>query len=101
MLSSDGRVAQQGSYAELSQDPDGAFTRLMEWQMSGGETKGEPEVKNDVEPEAKETLSGYEDVVEGLSEESEVEEDAAALKPKRGDEAGPETVLEKSQKGDR
>lgn len=66
--------------------------------MSGGETKGEPEVKNDMEPEARKTLSDYEDVVEGLSEESEVEEDETALKVRRSDEAGPETVLEKSQK---
>ena len=63
--------------------------------MSGGETKGEPEVKNDGEPEERKTLSGYEDLVEGLSEESEVEEDETAL---RSDEAGPETGLEKSQK---
>lgn len=68
--------------------------------MSGGETKGEPEVENDVEPEVKETLNGYEDVVEGLSEESEVDDvGEEALKEKKGDEAGPETVLEKSQKG--
>ena len=100
MLSSDGKVAQQGSYAELSQDRDGAFTKLMEWQMSGGETKGEPEVTKDVEPEAKETMGEYDDVVEGLSEESEVEEDEAALKSKRGDEAGPESVLDKSRKGE-
>lgn len=99
MLSSEGKVAQQGSYTELSQDPDGAFTKLMEWQMSGGETQGEPQVKNDVESKAGETLSGYEDVVEGLSEESEAEEDEAALKSKTSDEAGPETVLDKSQKG--
>ena len=99
MLSSEGKVAQQGSYAELSQDPNGAFTKLMEWQMSGGETQGEPQVKNDAEPETEETLNGYEDVVEGLLEENEVDEDEAALKSKRSDEAGPETVLEKSQKG--
>lgn len=99
MLSSEGKVAQQGSYAELSQDPDGAFTKLMEWQMSGGETHGEPQVKNHVEPEAEETLKGYEDVVEGLSEENEVDEDEAALKSKGSDEAGPDTVLDKSQKG--
>lgn len=99
MLSSEGTVAQQGSYADLSQDPNGAFTKLMEWQMSGGETKGGPEMKNDVEPEAKETLSGYEDVVEGLSEESEVDEEA--FKEKRSDEAGPETVFDKSLKMDK
>ena len=26
-----------GSYRDLSSRPDGAFTKLMEWQMSGGE----------------------------------------------------------------
>lgn len=35
-LSSDGRVAQIGSYAQLSADKEGAFAKLMEWQMSGG-----------------------------------------------------------------
>lgn len=68
--------------------------------MSGGETNGESNIKDDVEAESKETLSGYEDVVEGLSEESEVEEDEAAVKSKTVDEAGPGTVLDKSQKGE-
>ncbi|ETN39636.1 uncharacterized protein HMPREF1541_05862 [Cyphellophora europaea CBS 101466] len=36
-LSNDGRVAEMGSYEDLSSRPDGAFTKLMEWQMSGGE----------------------------------------------------------------
>lgn len=67
--------------------------------MSGGETKGEPEVKSDADTGVKETLSGYEDVVEGYSEESEAEEDEATLKSKKSDDAGPETVLDKSQKG--
>lgn len=77
--------------------------------MSGGETEGEQPVRADKDTtassEAKKetTLAGYEDVVEGLSEEEESEgeevEDAEALKSKRGDEAGPRTVLDKSQKG--
>lgn len=36
-LGSDGRVAEMGSYKALSSNPDGAFSKLMEWQMSGGE----------------------------------------------------------------
>ena len=44
-LSNDGRVAEMGSYKELSSRPDGAFTKLMEWQMSGGEpTPGNKDV---------------------------------------------------------
>lgn len=30
-------MAEMGSFAELSADPEGAFSRLMEWQLSGGE----------------------------------------------------------------
>lgn len=40
VLGNDGRVAEQGSYKDLSSRKDGAFTKLMEWQMSGGETAG-------------------------------------------------------------
>ena len=42
VLSPDGTVAEQGSYEELSSRPDGAFTKLMEWQMSGGESSQPP-----------------------------------------------------------
>ena len=38
VLSPDGTVAEQGTYKQLSSDPNGAFTKLMEYQMSGGET---------------------------------------------------------------
>ncbi|KAJ6072626.1 hypothetical protein N7467_010711 [Penicillium canescens] len=38
VLGNDGKVAEQGSYEQLSSH-DGAFSKLMEWQMSGGETK--------------------------------------------------------------
>lgn len=36
-LGSDGRVAEMGTYKQLSTNPDSAFSKLMEWQMSGGE----------------------------------------------------------------
>ncbi|KAL1852730.1 ATP-binding cassette permease mdl1 [Paecilomyces lecythidis] len=42
VLGPDGKVAEQGSYKELSSRPDGAFTKLMEWQMSGGDTPPQP-----------------------------------------------------------
>ena len=34
-----GEVAEEGTYKELSNNPDGAFSKLMEWQMSGGEVE--------------------------------------------------------------
>lgn len=42
VLGPNGKVAEQGSYDELSSHPDGAFTKLMEWQMSAGETTPPP-----------------------------------------------------------
>lgn len=33
-------MAEQGSYRDLSRREGGAFTKLMEWQMSGGEGVG-------------------------------------------------------------
>ena len=35
VLSSEGQVAEQGTYQELSSNPNGAFSKLMEWQLSG------------------------------------------------------------------
>lgn len=49
VLGPDGTVAEQGSFEELSARPDGAFTKLMEWQMSGGEVTSPP--KRATEPE--------------------------------------------------
>ncbi|GJC88798.1 ATP-dependent permease MDL2, mitochondrial [Colletotrichum liriopes] len=37
VLSNNGGVAEIGKYTELSADKDSAFSKLMEWQMSGGE----------------------------------------------------------------
>lgn len=73
VLGNDGTVAEQGSYEQLSSRPDGAFTKLMEWQMSGGETQHPP--TRSVEPDElyklqKETESEQ----EFEEEEDEVEE---------------------------
>lgn len=40
-INTDGQVAEEGTYEELSNKPDGAFNKLMEWQQSGGEMKTE------------------------------------------------------------
>ena len=51
-LSNDGRVAEIGTFEELSSKTDGAFTKLMEWQMSGGEAPREDHHKLGVEASA-------------------------------------------------
>jgi putative ABC transport system ATP-binding protein len=37
VLSSHGTVAETGTYNQLSSNPESAFSKLMEWQMSGGD----------------------------------------------------------------
>lgn len=37
-ISADGQVAEEGTYEQLTSNPDGAFNKLMEWQLNGGET---------------------------------------------------------------
>lgn len=55
VLGSDGKVAEQGSYEELSSRPDGAFTKLMEWQMSGGDVT-QPPTNPPISPATREKL---------------------------------------------
>ncbi|KAJ5899764.1 ABC transporter integral membrane type 1 [Penicillium taxi] len=68
VLAPDGTVAEHGSYKDLSSRPDGAFTKLMEWQMSGGEPVNPP-----ARPIEIEELWELEKEAENVSEE-EVEE---------------------------
>ena len=51
VIGSDGRIAQTGPYSELSRDKEGAFAKLMEWQMSGATPMTRPENTMDVDPE--------------------------------------------------
>lgn len=36
-IGSDGKIAQIGTYKDLAADKEGAFAKLMEWQINGGE----------------------------------------------------------------
>ena len=69
-ISADGKVAEEGTYQELSNNPNGAFSKLMEWQMSGGETR--PQVKNPRPTEVEE--------IEQELEETADEEEAEKVK---------------------
>ncbi|KAK3712242.1 ATP-binding cassette permease mdl1 [Vermiconidia calcicola] len=50
-IGSDGKVAETGTYKELSANKDGAFAKLMEWQMSGGAAAPPPGREKEVSPE--------------------------------------------------
>lgn len=79
VLGPDGKVAEQGSYDELSSHPDGAFTKLMEWQMSGGETTPPP--AKTIEADQLWELQKEESETE--LEEEEVEEVEETASPKK------------------
>jgi len=68
VISGDGRIAEEGTYAELSAKKDGAFTKLMEWQMSG---EAPPSVRRDPHPSETEVIE-YE-----LEDDEESTDDAA------------------------
>ena len=97
VLSADGTVAEQGSYAALAANPEGAFTKLMEWQMSGGETEGADA------PSKKGPPSEKEEVLEEAGEEGVVQEDGVEEGEKvRGEGVSTgEAVLERVGKQER
>lgn len=74
VLGPDGKVAEQGPYEELSSRPDGAFTRLMEWQLSGGDTS-QPSSNPPISPMTQEKLWRLEKEELGLEDEVEHEEE--------------------------
>ncbi|KAH6669115.1 ABC transporter [Plectosphaerella plurivora] len=64
VLSSEGRVAEVGKYTDLSANPDSAFSKLMEYQMSGGEL-----------PETRSPSTGLGHITEAEEIESDLERD--------------------------
>lgn len=62
-INADGKVAEEGTYEELTSNPDGAFNKLMEWQLNGGDinvnpakiqSPSEEEVEREIEHEKEE-----------------------------------------------
>ena len=95
MLSNDGKVAEQGSYQELSNRPDGAFSKLMEWQMSGGEPTPNTSSMN-ISPSPRGPPTDNEEVLDDVRDEYEGEYvDEESMKVRKGDETKSEVVLEK------
>lgn len=78
VLSADGKVAEQGPYNVLSKNPDGAFTKLMEWQLHGGATTLDSSTKSDKisddEEEDEEEIAVREKMNHEIEEEFDHEE---------------------------
>ena len=104
VLSPDGTVAEQGTYKELSEKKDGAFIRLMEWQMSGGEIAAPGEGARSAQqvvtasgpPREEEELIS--DVADTASTSEADDRQEESVKIRRGQQSGTEQVLEKVAK---
>lgn len=75
VLGNDGKVAEIGSYEQLSADAGSAFSKLMEWQMTGGAEP--PQQAKRAEPTEREEI---EDDMEKYDEEDQDEEDVKKTK---------------------
>ncbi|KAG9237017.1 ABC transporter-like protein [Amylocarpus encephaloides] len=95
VLGNDGTVAEQGTYTQLSANPESAFSKLMEWQMSGGDAAD----KRGMEPEG--MLTETEEIAEDLlrmDEDSAEDMDDETAQKRKKQETVAEAVLEKTSK---
>lgn len=93
VLGTDGKVAEQGTYKELSADPESAFSKLMEWQMNGGDAENASKV--DTKAQITESDEIADDLARAqLLEAAEEEDDASAERKRNGTPA--EVVAEKT-----
>lgn len=76
VLSSEGTVAEIGTYSALSANPESAFSKLMEWQMSGGD------VPESVRGRPHQEVTEADEIEEDLEEDDEdVDESERAQEP--------------------
>jgi putative ABC transport system ATP-binding protein len=96
VLGNEGKVAETGTYPALSSNPDSAFSKLMEWQMSGGDAAD----KRAMEPEGHLTeTEEITDDLERMSEEDVADENEdEGVKEYKDGETKTEAVLEKTSK---
>ncbi|KIX05886.1 uncharacterized protein Z518_03859 [Rhinocladiella mackenziei CBS 650.93] len=95
-LGSDGRVAEMGSYKELSSRPDGAFSKLMEWQMHEGEKARVDISKLAIDPDRTGPPDEKDEIEVLLSEPSEGENDEE-IEGRKAQETITEAVEEKTK----
>ncbi|KAF7547721.1 hypothetical protein G7046_g8926 [Stylonectria norvegica] len=84
VLNKDGKVAEIGSYTQLAADKDSAFTKLMEWQMSGGEVSDKR--SSDARGHITEAEELEDDLERRDEDEEEVEVEEETGEPKEAEE---------------
>lgn len=80
VLNTEGKVAEIGSYTQLAADPESAFSKLMEWQMSGGDIPEKRSTESRAHITEAEELE-QEEVRRQDDEEEEIEPAVKADKP--------------------
>lgn len=95
VLSADGKVAEQGPYSVLSKNPDGAFTKLMEWQLNGGTTPVDSSTTSDNASDEEEDIA----VGEERNHEVEGELDREETKDPSRQAMNPDLGLSESERG--
>ncbi|KAI9657363.1 MAG: ATP-binding cassette permease mdl1 [Bathelium mastoideum] len=91
VIGNDGKVAETGRYEELSQRKDGAFTKLMEWQMGGGAGPREFAKKQDPDPQ----ISEGEEIMHEFDESSPDESEGEKIGEESVEETGTKVRKEK------
>jgi putative ABC transport system ATP-binding protein len=97
VIGSDGNVAEEGPFKELSANPNGAFSKLMEWQMSGDPGAGIAPTDSRKE-ESSPIPTEREEIEHDLeSEEDDYDEEVDEVtKTRKGDVKEAEVVAEKT-----
>jgi putative ABC transport system ATP-binding protein len=76
VIGSDGTIVEEGTYTALSNNPDGAFAKLMKWQLSGEEEPPRvtpmPTQKEEIEYDLE---KDDDELVDEHAEEEEIEEE--------------------------
>jgi putative ABC transport system ATP-binding protein len=96
VLGNDGKVAEQGTYKSLSADPESQFSKLMEWQMSGGEAENET-----TNYEFSHHITETEEIADDLArqaKEEDLEDEEEELKDERNKASVAEGVAEEVSK---
>ncbi len=95
VLDSNGKVAETGSYTELNANKDSAFSKLMEWQMSGGDV---PDAQARRDPHIYESeVIEEEELEEEEEEEEEGEQEREDEERAKDTEGEGEAVPEKKK----
>lgn len=97
VIGNDGKVAEEGSYRELSANQDGAFSKLMEWQMSGDPGAGIAPTssrKEDYDPRPSELEEIEHDLENEEDEESDEVEEVTNVR--KDDVTASEAVAERA-----